>query len=72
MCRKLSYQQRYANTPKFLIPTNLTNLLKPPQASFSAKIDELREENENLERELNEWKDQATAESKLQQDSEQE
>jgi chromosome segregation ATPase len=46
--------------------------LKPPQASFSAKIDELREENENLERELKQWKDQATAESKLRQESEQE
>ncbi|PVH67456.1 hypothetical protein DL98DRAFT_507700 [Cadophora sp. DSE1049] len=44
----------------------------PPQASFSAKIDELREENENLERELKQWKDQATAESKLRQESEQE
>jgi hypothetical protein len=52
--------------------SQLTNLLKPPQASFSAKIDELREENENLERELKEWKDQAMAESKLRQDSEQE
>ncbi|KAH8650256.1 hypothetical protein BGZ60DRAFT_569573 [Tricladium varicosporioides] len=43
-----------------------------PQASFSAKIDELREENESLERELKQWKDQATAESKLRQESEQE
>ncbi|PVH69406.1 hypothetical protein DL98DRAFT_661712 [Cadophora sp. DSE1049] len=43
-----------------------------PQASFSAKIDELREENKNLERELKQWKDQATAESKLRQESEQE
>ncbi|KAH6665233.1 hypothetical protein B0J14DRAFT_660920 [Halenospora varia] len=42
------------------------------EASFSAKIDELREENENLKRELKEWKDQAMAESKLRQDSEQE
>jgi DNA repair ATPase RecN len=56
---------------KFLIPTK-KNSLKPLQASFSAKIDELREENENLERELKEWKDQATAESKLREDSEQE
>lgn len=47
-------------------------MLKSPQASFSAKIDELRQENENLERELKQWKDQATAESKLRQESEQE
>ncbi|KAH7418686.1 hypothetical protein BKA64DRAFT_654991, partial [Cadophora sp. MPI-SDFR-AT-0126] len=46
--------------------------LGPPQASFSAKIDKLREENENLERELKQWKDQATAECKLRQESEKE
>ena len=46
-------------------------MLKAPQASFSAKIDELRDENENLKRELEQWKHQATAESKLRQEPEQ-
>ncbi|KAH8799666.1 hypothetical protein F5884DRAFT_863276 [Xylogone sp. PMI_703] len=38
---------------------------EPPQASFSAKIDELQNDNLRIGRELEQWKDQAVAESDL-------
>jgi chromosome segregation ATPase len=49
------------NYAKFLILAN--SFFQPSQVSFSTRIDELQEENLKLERELKQWKGQATAES---------
>jgi hypothetical protein len=55
---------------EFLDPAN--HLTQPTQVSFSTKIDELRGENAKLEQELKQWRDQATEESRLRQQSEEE
>lgn len=49
------------NYPKFPASTNPP--CQPSQVNLSARIDELQEENLRFERELKQWKGQATAES---------
>jgi hypothetical protein len=54
VCNHLSY-----------VPVSASSPCQPSQVSFSGRIDELREENLRLERELKQWKGQATVESEL-------
>ncbi|KAK0106374.1 hypothetical protein ONS96_004008 [Cadophora gregata f. sp. sojae] len=54
------------NIQEFLVST------EPTQVGLSARIDELHGENMTLKRELEEWRVQATAESELRQQFEQE